>query len=245
VHPSVSSPWCLRGPRRGASDSPAVLWRARRGGPVPARGPAGAAVMGAAARVTSRRGHTRQVVPGAAVRDASRNNSWRDPAADTGGDVSRRDKVAVAAELTVRAGEHPPGRPGHPLAAGRAGGRGASLIHQRDGDPGLPGLVCQDLDQVADAPVAGAPVLPPPRPQVQDAPRVADRDGADAVFGGPADDRLGGPAARRSTPAHSTTRPPRQPATRSAATAAPGSPAHRPGRCGIPPAANRAHGLWA
>ena len=42
----------LRAPRRGASDSPPGPGRAGQGGPVPARGPAGAAGMGAAPGVT-------------------------------------------------------------------------------------------------------------------------------------------------------------------------------------------------
>jgi hypothetical protein len=58
---------------------------------VPARGPAGAAVMGAAAWVTSGRGNTWQMVPGAAVRDVSRDeDGWRGPAARAGGDIGRR-----------------------------------------------------------------------------------------------------------------------------------------------------------
>ncbi|HYV80669.1 MAG TPA: hypothetical protein VE979_21305, partial [Streptosporangiaceae bacterium] len=48
----------LQAPRRVASDSRASLGGAGGGGPVPARGPAGAAVMGAAAWVTSRGGDT-------------------------------------------------------------------------------------------------------------------------------------------------------------------------------------------
>src|SRR6266496_1418661 len=67
----------------------ASLGGAGAGGPVPAKGPAGAAVMGTAAWVTSRGGDTRQVRPSAAVRDASRSDR-RDPAAMTGGDAGRR-----------------------------------------------------------------------------------------------------------------------------------------------------------
>src|SRR5215471_2396339 len=64
--------WITSGLLAGvASDSRVSLGGAGGGGPVPARGPAGAAVMGAAARVTSRGGDTGQVRPGAAVRDAS------------------------------------------------------------------------------------------------------------------------------------------------------------------------------
>src|SRR5690242_4243917 len=110
----TSAPACnyvaeLQAPRWVASDSRASLDGAGGGGPVPARGPAGAAVMGAAARVTSRGGDTRQVRPGAAVRDAGREDR-RDPAARTGGDAGRRGQVAVAGELAARAGQHPPGR---------------------------------------------------------------------------------------------------------------------------------------
>jgi hypothetical protein len=53
--------------------------------------------MGAAARVTSRRGDTRKVCPGAAVRDVGQNDR-RDPAAESGGDIGRRSEVAVAGE---------------------------------------------------------------------------------------------------------------------------------------------------
>src|SRR5215468_5890002 len=80
-----------------------------RGGPVPTRGPTGAAVMGAAAWVTSRGGDTRKVRPGAAVRDAGRDGR-RGAAAESGGDAGGRGQVAVAGELTGRAGQHPPGR---------------------------------------------------------------------------------------------------------------------------------------
>jgi hypothetical protein len=134
---------------------------------VPARGPAGAAVMGAAARVTSRRGDTGQVRPGAAVRDVSRDDGWRGSAAVAGGDAGRRDQVAVAGELAVRAGELAPGGLGDAAAAGGAGGGGAALVDELDGDPGLGALVGKDGDQVAGAPVAGAPVVPPPGGQGQ------------------------------------------------------------------------------
>src|SRR5258708_40281128 len=115
--------------------------------------------MRAAARVTSRRGHTWQVLPGPAVRDASRDDDgWRGPAARAGGDAGRGDQVAVAGELAVRAGEDPPGRPGDAAAAVRAGGGGAPLIDPPDGDPGLLGLVGQDGDHEARARVTGGPV---------------------------------------------------------------------------------------
>src|SRR6266576_3243818 len=102
-----------------ASDSRASPGGAGAGGPVPARGPAGAAVMGAAAWVTSRGGDTGQVRPGAAVRDAGRDGR-RGSAARTGGDIGGRGEVAVAGELAGRAGQHPPGRLGNPGVAGGA-----------------------------------------------------------------------------------------------------------------------------
>src|SRR6202042_960729 len=49
---------CLRGPRREASDSLPVPGGGGRGGPVPARGSAGAAGVGGAGRGTSGRGAT-------------------------------------------------------------------------------------------------------------------------------------------------------------------------------------------
>src|SRR6478672_6956045 len=121
-----------------------------RGGPVPARGPAGAAVMGAAARVTSRGGDTGQVRPGAAVRDAGWDGR-RGAAAESGGDIGGRGKVAVAGELAGRAGQHPPGRFGDPAGTGRAGGGGTALVDQDQADPRRLGLVFECGDQVADA----------------------------------------------------------------------------------------------
>jgi len=161
------------------------------GGPVPARGPAGAAVMGAAARVTSRRGDTGQVRPGAAVRDAGRDDR-RDPAARAGGDAGRRGKVAVAGELAGRAGQDPPSGLGNPGPAGGAGRGSAPLIHQLRADPGHLGLVFQDGDQVADAPVTGPLVVPPTRRNVQHAAGIADGQGADPPVNGPGNDRCGG-----------------------------------------------------
>jgi hypothetical protein len=73
----------------------------------------------------------------------------------------------------ARAAERPAGGLGDPGPAGRARRGGAPLINQSESDPGLPGLVAQDGDQVADAPVAGSLVVPPPGRQVQDAARVA------------------------------------------------------------------------
>ena len=66
VHLSVSSSVVLTGSSPGGERLPGRPGWGGRGGPVPARGPAGAAVMRAAARVTSRRGHTGQVLPGSA-----------------------------------------------------------------------------------------------------------------------------------------------------------------------------------
>src|SRR5689334_22540018 len=106
-------PYGIKAPRQGGERLPGQLRWAGSGGPVPARGPAGAAVMGAAARVTSRGGDTGQVRPGAAVRDAGQEDR-RDPAARAGGDAGRRGQVAVAGELAARAGQHPPGRLGDP-----------------------------------------------------------------------------------------------------------------------------------
>jgi hypothetical protein len=69
-----SSGGSLPGSSPGGERLPGQPDGAGAGGPVRARGPAGAAVMGAAARVTSRAGHTRKVRPGAAVRHAGRDD---------------------------------------------------------------------------------------------------------------------------------------------------------------------------
>jgi hypothetical protein len=126
------------------------------------------------------------------VRDVSRNNDWRDPAAGSGGDVSRRDQVAVAGEPAMRAGEDPPGWLGDTVEALGAGGGGAPLVDQDDGDPGLLGLVGQGGDEVADAPVTDPPVVPPAGGQRQHATRIADRQRAGPLLDRPADDHGGG-----------------------------------------------------
>jgi len=73
-----------------------------------------------------------------------------------------------------------------------AGGGGAPFVDQGDGDPGGLGFVAQDGDEVADAPVAGPPVVPPPGGQGEDAAGVADREGAGPAGGSPAHNDLGG-----------------------------------------------------
>ena len=95
------------------------------------------------------------MVPGAAVRDASRGHGRRDPAGPRPGDVGRRDQVAVAGPARSAGSEHPAARLGDSGRAGRAGRGGAPFVGQDQGDPGLPGLVAQHADQMADAPVAG------------------------------------------------------------------------------------------
>src|SRR5438067_12375445 len=112
--------WVTSGLLAGWRATPCRCLSGWRGGPVPARGPAGAAVMGAAARVTSRGGDTGQVCPGAAVRDAGRDGR-RGAAARAGGDIGGRGQVAVAGELTGRAGQDPPSRLRDPGPAGGAG----------------------------------------------------------------------------------------------------------------------------
>jgi hypothetical protein len=59
------------------------------------------------------------------------------------------------------------------------------------GDPGGLGLVGQDPDEVADAPVPGPLVVPAACVQVQDSARVTDREGADLVLHRPGDDVFG------------------------------------------------------
>jgi hypothetical protein len=141
--------------------------------------------MGAAPGVTSCRGGTWQVVPGAAVRDLVREGV---PGLDgsaargAGGDVGAADKVAVPGEPAVRAGERPPGGPGDPPGAGRAGGGGAALVDQHGGDPGPAGLVLQARQEVADAPVPDPLVVPPAGGQGQHAARVTDLQRADPAL---------------------------------------------------------------
>jgi len=129
--------------------------------------------MRAAARVTSRRGHTRKVVPGAAVRDVGRDGR-RGAAGQAPGDVGRRDQVAMARLAAARAAEHPAARFGDACPAGRAGRGSTALIEQSHSNPGLLSLVAQRGDQVADPPFAGTAVVSPTRIDAQHAARVAD-----------------------------------------------------------------------
>ena len=118
VHLPAITGGCYRLLAGGRSDFPALpgggLGRAG------AAGTPGAAVMGAAPRVTSRRGHAWQVRPGAAVRDR-RPRGWPGgTAARAGGDVGRREQVAVAREPAVRAaGSRPGGLGTRPGTAGQ------------------------------------------------------------------------------------------------------------------------------
>jgi hypothetical protein len=75
---------------------------------------------------------------------------------------------------------------------GRDGGDDAAGPRAAAGDAGGLGLVGQDRDQLADAPVPGPLVVPSPGFQVQDAAGVPDGQGADLLLDGPGDDGLGG-----------------------------------------------------
>ena len=110
---------------------------------MPARGPAGTALMGATARVTSRGGDTGQVGPRAAVRDADRDTGWRGSAAVAGGDVGRREQVAVARVPAVRARELAAFGFGDAPGAGGAGGRGAALAHTSPAETSSPTSRCR------------------------------------------------------------------------------------------------------
>jgi hypothetical protein len=170
------------------------------------------------------------------VRDVSRDNDWRDPAAGAGGDVSRRDQVAVTGEPAMRAGEDPPGWLGDTFEALGAGGGGAPFVDQDHGDSGLLGFVGQGGDQVTDAPVTDPPVVPPPSGQGQHATRIAHRHSADPPLHGPADDHGCGFVLGLGHPAPV----PRLDPTLAAPVLAPA-----PGRCGTPPWASSDHVAWA
>jgi hypothetical protein len=167
-----------------------ALGGAKRGGQVPARRPAGAAAMGAAARVTPRGGDTWEMRACATVRDTDRDDGRCGAAADAGGDVGGREQVAVAGVPTARAVHDPPNGLGNAFGASRAGRGGPPLIDQDEGDSSYLGLVRDGLDQVPDSPVSGPLVVPPPRVQVQYAAGVADRQGANLVLDSPDDDRF-------------------------------------------------------
>src|SRR5215831_6360055 len=161
-----------------ASDSRASQGWAGAGGPVPARGPAGAAAMGAAARVTSRGGDTRKMGPSAAVRDVGRESGRRGPAAESGGDIDRREQVAVADVPTGAARELAAIGLGHAAGAGGARGGSATFVDQLQADPSRLSLVFEDGDQVADPPVPGALIVPPTRLDAEHAAGIAVGQGA-------------------------------------------------------------------
>ncbi|HXZ70233.1 MAG TPA: hypothetical protein VEH31_05075, partial [Streptosporangiaceae bacterium] len=98
----------------------------------------------------------------------------------------------MAGELAGRAGQHPPGGFGNAGSAGGAGRGGATLVHQSQADPGGLGLVFERADQVADAPVSGALIVPPPGLDAEHAAGVADGQGADPLVNGPGNDGSGG-----------------------------------------------------
>jgi hypothetical protein len=135
------------------------------------------------------------MISGPAVRDPG---GKRVPGLDgsaargAGGDVGAADKVAVAGEPAVRAGERPPGGPGDSPGAGRAGGGGAPLVDQDRGDPGPGGLVLEAGQEVADPPVPDPLVVPAAGVQGQHAAGVADPQGADPALYRPGDHGRGG-----------------------------------------------------
>jgi hypothetical protein len=159
---------------------------------VPARGPFGGPCCRTPPRVTSCRVHTWEVRPGPAVRDPRTRWGEDGAAARPGGDVGRRDQVAVPGVPAMRAGEYTSDGFRHPTGTRRAGRGGATLIDQRDSYPGYLGLVAQRGDQIADAPGVHSLVMSPPCVQAENAARVADCQRADPVPGSPVDQDLGG-----------------------------------------------------
>jgi hypothetical protein len=138
--------------------------------------------------------HTGKVIAGSAVRDPRSSSGRGDDAAAAvaGGDVGGRDQVAVPVVPAVRAAEVAPSGLGYPAGAGGAGGGGAPLVHQPDGDRGGLGLILQGADEVPEAPVAGPLVVPPAGVEVEDAAGVADRERPDLALDGPGHDGFGG-----------------------------------------------------
>ena len=74
--------------------------------------------------------------------------------------------------------------------AGRAGGRGASLVHQPYADSGLLSLVAEGLQQVGAAPMPQSKVLHPTHIPVSDPAKIAYRQGADPLLDGEGDHLL-------------------------------------------------------
>ena len=196
MHLSVSSPGLCRracGLLAGWRATPRAVV-AVGGGPVPARGPWAGGRDGGRRLGSRRAGCT----PGRCV--PARRCVIPVPWA-VAGMVPPPLRAAMLAAATrsrwpcvpaVRAAEVPPGGLRHPPGAGGAGGGGAPLVDQRDGDPGGLGLVRQGADEVAGAPVPGALVVPPARVQVQHAAGVADRERPDPVLHRPGHHGLGG-----------------------------------------------------
>jgi hypothetical protein len=148
--------------------------------------------MSTAPWVTPRHCYTWQVCPGSTVLDTGRENSRCGAAASAGGDVGGREQVAMPSQITVWAGQDPPGRLGNTPGAARARGRGSPFVNEAKSYPAGFGLVPKRAQQVADPPGPSALVVPPPRVQAENAARVTDCHGANAVLHRPGDHLLGG-----------------------------------------------------
>ena len=93
----------------------------------------------------------------------------------------RRDNIAVPESPHCR---HVMVRPAgfeHSALARRAGRGGAPFVDEVHDDPGEFGLVPQHRDGPADLPLPQPQVVPPPRRQIEDTPRVPDGQGPDPV----------------------------------------------------------------
>jgi len=140
-----------------------------------------------AAPVTPCRHHA-----GSTVLDEHGRIRARAPAAMLDGDVLGTNQVPVPLKRAVRTVEPAALGLGHTLPAGRAGGRGAPLVHQPNLDAGLFGLVAQRLRQVGAAPPPQAEILRPAGVLAGDALGVADQQGPDPLLDSERDHLLGG-----------------------------------------------------
>src|SRR5688500_11130937 len=87
------------------------------------------------------------------VLDERREPNARRSAAGLGGDVGGTDQIPMPLQCTMRTVELAALRLGDPMAAGRASGGRATLIHQPHGDACPLGFVLEGLEQVGAAPL--------------------------------------------------------------------------------------------
>jgi hypothetical protein len=144
-------------------------------------------VMQVAASITSRRHDA-----GPTVLDERRWFHAQDSTASPGGDVVGTHQIPMPVESAVCADEPATLGFGDALPADRAGGGGATLVHQVNPDAREFGLVAQRLHQMGAAPLPQPEILYATDVVAGDALRVTDHQGANLAAAGKGNHQGGG-----------------------------------------------------